>query len=342
MLIRLPLLRSCSTRATAAAVALLCCGHAAQAREDPAPEEPAPETSAADLANVEILPAFPGLEALRLRFEGDFVPAGGLEDGADVSVYRPDLRLRVAVPIGDRAGIQLVTRFGSAHYEFDGATDFFGTGLRSDDPFDPLFDAGIELQGSLLLNPGGSWLFEEERWSLLAALQGRARWESGAFSDGLTGGGGIALGYEIPRRLQLALGMSVGTRLAQSGANVGPIFSARWNVNDWLTLRSRERGAQVEVRLGPRLEAFAAGFITGKRWRLENRSDLPGGITFQDEQVRVGVGVEWKLSRRIRLNVESGVIAKRQLEVRVEGGDDLSDVDGDVAGYLGVRIDLRP
>jgi hypothetical protein len=63
---------------------------------------------------------------------------------------------------------------------------------------------------------------DQERWSVLVDTFGKARSEAGSdISEALTWGGSPAAGYKLGRRLEIAAGGSIGTRL------VGPTAAYR-------------------------------------------------------------------------------------------------------------------
>lgn len=312
-----------------------------------APAEPRPEPrqriEQRDLVNLET-PAFPGYrvrDAFRIRVESRFLPAAGF-DHFDADLYQPAVRLRATAPLSKRAVLRLTGRFLTSLYEIDGVTDFFGTGPSSGDAFDDFFRASLALQGGFRINESRGLFVDEEKWSLLGVAFGRSRWEQGAFGDALTGGGTLALGYEIEDLIRLALGVTVESRLDRGGARVGPAVDLRWNVNDRFTVRNRGRGLQLEYRLSPRFELLLAGFYDGDKFLLDRRAGLPNDLTFRDDRVQAGAGFEWKISRHFRLNLEAGAVAWRELRVRSADDGTLSKEKGDPSAYLDVRFEVRP
>ena len=142
--------------------------------------------------------------------------------------------------------------------------------------------------------------------------------------DGLTGGGTLGLGYQS-RRLRIALGASVESKLSGSGVNVGPVASIRWDPTKRITVRNRGTGGQVEYRLSKPLKVFVAGYLQGRRYRL----------------VLVGAGFEWRFSKHFVINLEGGAVTSHEIKVR-SNGETLSSMTAKPAGYFDVRIALRP
>lgn len=318
-------------------------GDEAPTGEPEPPPAPKPPREPFDTVNLET-PAYPGYrvrEAFRVRVQTRFVPAAAF-DGFDADLYQPNLRLRVTAPLSKRAVLQLTGRFRASVYDFHGDTDFFGQGPSSSDPFDDLFSSSLGLQAGFRLNDK-RWLFaEDEKWSVLAGVFGEARWEQGAFSDGLSGGGALGLAYQLDDRLRVALGVNVDSRIDRGGVSVGPIADFRWNVTDRFTVRNRGSGVQLEYGLTPHLELFVAGFYQGSKYRLNQRVGLPGDLVFEDKAAQAGTGLEWKLSHHLRVNVEVGAVAWRQLKVRSHHDGTLSKETGDPSAYFDIRFELRP
>ncbi len=329
--------------------AILLCGLAVATPAGAGPEEAAdpPATPGDTPSELLLIPALPGERLFQLRLESEVIPNAGLEDKGSFTTVRPALRLRAAAPLADRLTGQIVARYASTLYSFEGRQPWFGnappvTPAPSSNPFDDLHDARLSLQAAFELNQESHLLFSGERWALLGELFGGARWEAGAFDDGLLGGGGVALGYEYPRKLRLVLGFAMRSRIAESGFTVDPVFSARWRVTEDLTVRSRGRGAQIEYRWSRRLMTYATAFRTGSSWRLDRRSGVPSSTVLNDKQTRAGLGLEWRPHRQLRMHLELGAVVDRELEVDVRNGGSLSEIDGSPSAYLVVSFELRP
>jgi hypothetical protein len=290
-----------------------------------------------------LVPAFPGSGKLRLRFETLALPGAGLEDKGSVDMVRSGLRLRAPVRVTPRLTLQATGHYAVTHYGFEGKQDFFDGRRRvSSNPFGVFHEVSASLQSAFVLNPQGHLLFANEQWSLLGEVFGAARWERDAFTGGLLGGGGLAIGYQFPGRLQLALGVSLRSQIAENGLGVDSIFSVRWRVTDKLTVRTRGRGGQIEYEWSRRFLSYAAAFRSGQSWRLEKRQGVPGNSVLSDQQLRCGVGFEWRPHNQLRILLETGAIASRKIEVDVRGSGSLSEIDGDPSAYIVISFELRP
>ena len=287
-------------------------------------------------------PIFPQVQyrdAFRLRVQSHLVPPSDF-GSANIGVYNTDVRLRVTVPFSKRGVLQFTARGGTSQYTFSGSTDWFGLGSTSSDPVEGLYALAFALQGAYRLNDGGYVFLDGESWSVLGGAFGSSFWEGNDFADGWTGGGTVGLGYQS-KRLRLALGVRVDSKLTGSGANVGPVASIRWDPTKRLTLRNRGLGGQIEYQLWRPLKVFATGYVSSHSFRLSERPGVPRALMLHDRQVLAGVGFEWRPSRRFVLNLEGGVVASHEIEIQ---SDDvtLSSITAEPAGYVAIRIALRP
>ncbi len=289
----------------------------------------------ADPSNIES-PIFPEAryrDAVRLRLETHFVPSANFGT-YKANLYQPSLRARFTFPVSDRSVLQLTARGTLSHYDLSGSADPLGLG-RPD--LGELGAVSLVLQGAYQLNET-AFVFEDgETWSLLANLFARSRWESSAFSDALTYGGAMALGYQSAK-WRLALGLNLESPLTGSGVDVGFTGTLRWDPTDRLTIRNRGSGIQFEYDLVRDFEIFGAGYLDSQTYLL----DEPGEITLRDSQTLVGGGFEWRISRHFRLNLEAGLVATHKIKVKEEGGATLSSKTADPGGYADLRIEIRP
>ena len=304
---------------------------------------PVPGSITTTPSELVFLPAFPGAKALRLRIQNEVLPGAGLDDDGAVDRFRLGIQARGGLVPTKRLTLQATLRYASTHYGFDGVQDFFdGIRTRSSDPFGPFHDVSASLQSAFVLNPHDHLFLAQEEWSLLGELFGASRWEGDALGGGVLGGGGLAVGYELPNRLQLALGVSLRSKLAENSLGVDPVFSLRWRITKSLTLRTRGRGGELEYEWSGRFRSSLSVFRSGQSWRLEKRRGVPGSSIWSDQQLRASVGFEWRPHRQLRIQLETGAIVTRTLEVETRGRGSLSQIDGDPSAFLVIGVSLLP
>jgi hypothetical protein len=325
---------------------------AAQHHEGQEEQSPGPETtlegpaSEGTLLNAPPVPELPITEAFRIRLQTFIAPEAGMGSG-DVTTIREEMNARATVPVNDKTMVRVALRLAESPYDFQG--DVWGSeasvpdlGRDPDDAIGnlDLHTAQIELESAYRLSRDTHWLAKQEEWSAIGALYTGSRWEDGAFHSGLDGGGALGVGYEIPERLRLALGVTLHTPLEYADIDVGPFVLLRWRPVDWFTLRTRKIGLQAEFVLTPTLEAHLAGFRSTDRYRLNDREPL-GDLTFRDRQVRVGAGLEWTLSNWLHLMLEGGAILDHNVRIQEEDHGTLLSSQGNPSGYFEVHFEVR-
>src|SRR5262245_24948338 len=315
----------------------------------PPPERSTEEGVAGELGFL-AAPPFPELaitEAVRMRLETFGAPDASVGSG-HVSLVRPQLSARAtwfaSERILSRIGIQLV----ESHYDFSGTVwgtiihPFSGQPIVADRLIGDLdlHAARVALDGAYRLSDQTHWLAQDERWSLIGSLFGGSRWENSEFDSGLAGGGAVGFGYEIPKRLRIALGVSVGTPIEDASAKLNPLFHLRWRPTDRIAVRSRELGLQAEFALTPVLGVYLTGFRSSDGYRLRDRDRL-GDLSFRDRYLRFGGGIDWTLANWLSLELEGGAITSRKLRVHEEHLGTLLSEDGDPSAFYEVRFEVR-
>jgi hypothetical protein len=348
-----------SRMATAAFAACLCAASIASAADaEPKPKPPRDEEPTTGEGNVvgesTRLGEIPFAEldisdAFRTHAENFYAPDASIGSG-HVSLVRPELGLRITAPVNERLVLRLATRVAESRYRFRG--DVWGgpvvltvgtvpdADLLIGDHLD-LHSARVAFEGAYRLTDETSWFAPVEQWGILAAANIGSRWEDSEFESGLTTGGALGVGYEIPETLRLAAGVSLQTPLDEGDLDVDPFVALRWRPTDWLTVRSRELGAQVEFELMPTLEAYIAGFRSSDRFRLRDRFDPLGDLMFRDRHLRFGAGVDWSCVHWLRIGLEAGALTNRRLRVQEEDRGTLISRRAETSAYFEIRFELR-
>jgi hypothetical protein len=287
------------------------------------------------------VPAFPGVvprQPVRLS-AGVFVAPEASFDGGDIGLVRPEIRGRATMPFAAVASIQLTADFRASLYDVEGRQRLFADCADCPDP-DDLYSSALGMQGGYGLNEERHLFHPGEQWAVLGAIFVRARWEPGAFLDGVTPGCSIGLGYRLEDRLRLALGVRIARDLDGGGVDVDPGAYLRWNIVPKVQLRNRGLGAQLEYRPTERVELFLSGFRDSDSFRLDDRPGLASGTTFRDRQVLVGGGVVLTLSDKLKLAVELGAIVDRRMSLNAPSGR-VASRDVDPSPYFALRGEAR-
>lgn len=325
-------------------VALLLVAASAAAAQEATHEPSSADGTVAGESTFLDTPPLPGLDimdALRFDVRSFAAPDAPLESG-HVSLYRPELRARITVPLAERAVLRVAGQIETSRYTFRGAAGGatpYELGRKDLD----LHRAQLSLEGSYRFDAFPPALVStEEIWSCVGALFGNSRWEDGEFRSGLGTGAALGVGYALPGHLRVVVGLSLHNSRSEDGLNLGPLFSLRWYPSERLTLRTRELGLQIDYDLAPGLDLYATGFRTSDRFALSDRLGAPDDLRFSDRFVRVGAGVDWRVVRWLDFQMEVGGIAYRRIRVDNEDLGTLASARGDPSVYLDVRMELRP
>jgi hypothetical protein len=335
------------------AAAAIASAEEAEAEATPPREPSTVEGNVAGDSTLLDAPPFPGpdvSEAFRIQAETFAAPDASIGSG-HVSVVRPELGLRATWPVSDRLVLRMLTRVAESPYRFRG--DVWGSTVLF--PFAPsltadqligerldLHAARLALEGAYRLSDDTNWFADGEQWAVIGATNVGSRWEDGSFHSGLSAGGALGVGYEIPNLLRVALGASLQTSLEKAELDPGPFFSLRWRPIDRVTVRTRELGLQVEVDLSPSYEFYLTGFRSSDSYRLRDRFGPLGDLSFRDRQVRLGVGFDWSLVKWLSIDLEAGAIVDRRLRVHEEDLGTLLSRRVDPSAYFEVRLEVRP
>lgn len=330
-----------------AAIAVACLFAAAESA--PAAEPAGPkqvivvdEPTVVDVPVVVDEPVFPGVVPRRpVRMWGGvfFAPEADFGDNT-ISLARPEIRVRAGLPFSALANFQIAADFQASRYDVSGDEALFDSCSQCPEP-DDLYSTSIGTQGGIRLNDDRHVFLAAEQWALLAAIFTRARWEPGAFLSGVTPGGSLAIGYQIPEHLRLAIGARIERALDGDGVSVDPTIYVRWDVWPQLQLRSRGMGATLEYELSQRWEAFVTGFQESEAFRLEDRSGLDAGATFRDRRALVGGGVILTVVRALKVSAELGAIVDRRVSVNARSDGRLDARNGDPSPYVALRAEGR-
>jgi hypothetical protein len=293
-----------------------------------------------------------GQEVREERSLGELVKVGlkasnrfvGLADFGDYKAnsYQPEFRARVTAPVAKNAGIRLMGTGRVLHYDFiDGRSDL-GIGSRSGGPFDDLYNWSVRLQGVYLANGNWTLFSESEQWSLMTDLFTRASWEKGAsMSDSFGGGGSLAVGYRLGRTLELAAGVSLRTSPRTGNLKVAPVFEFDWRINDRWKLSSQGLGLRLQRRVGERFTLFTRARLETSSYLLDERGAEIGDAYLRIRQVPVGLGLEWRPTKHLRVTTLGGVMAVHQLEVKDSHGQLVDRDSAKPSPYFLIRFDLK-
>lgn len=281
---------------------------------EPAAEPaPAPVPGAPAEREVRYQISFAGLMAFNTEFE---------DDQGDLTVYRSGVGVGAAVPIGERASLDVSLDYELSSYQFEDATGFIeGT----DDPFESVHRVSLSaLYG----------VQRTERWGWFAGGNATSAGEEGAdFGESLTGGvlGGVR--YKLSENVTVGLGAAVRTRLEESPL-VLPVVQLDWKISDRWSLST---AGQPGLTLGyTPVDAWT--FTLGGGWefrnfRLDEDGPLPDGVV-AEHRFPVALGAVWRATPQLSITGAVGAYFGQSFEVSDEDGDEVADLDADTTPFL--------
>jgi hypothetical protein len=259
----------------------------------------------------------------------------------DLGLARPELRVRIPIPVNGVLNLQLTGEFKSSFYDTSGGGRLFEDCAACPSPGE-LYSTTLALQGGYLLNRSRYLIVEDEQWALVTALYGRARFEPGAFEESVTPGLSLGIGYQLPRRLRIAIAGRIERALDGDGVKISPWGYFRWDPLPKWRLRLRGLGLQLEYRPVPRFQFFVTGFQTSDRFRMDDRPNLGSAPTFRDRRAVVGGGLVIKIFRDLRLSGELGAVVDRRVSLNTRDDGRIDTNRGATAPYFSFRLELRP
>jgi hypothetical protein len=165
-----------------------------------------------------------------------------------------------------------------------------------------------------------------DSWWLGAQPYLSAKLEPGAdLADSLKGGSVLVVGYTHGDDLEILAGAKVGTKLDRRGAFVWPYLRVRWQIRDDLQLRLENATLRLGYELSEDVELIA--FASGRtdRYRLD-RSDAPAlgptPATFGITEASAGVGARVRVTPRVRLSANAGLLFWQRIRI-ADGDSDL-------------------
>ena len=257
----------------------------------------------------------------------------GLDSGGEFSLRRVVARISLGYRTDPSTTTAFSLGYGYAGYDFGGG----GAGAFSS-PWENIhsLNAGVSFRRKV-----------SERWSLLAVPSARLVGESDAIArDALSGGGIAGLFYRFSDRLSMGPGFGAFTQLEDTTAFF-PILLVNWQIAErWRFETGRGLGASLgpglllsyrhcdswALMLGGRYERF--------RFRLDPNGSTPNGVG-EDRGAALYLGTRYTLSNKGSIDVFGGVDVGGELRLENAVGSPISQVDHDVAPFVGMSASFR-
>jgi hypothetical protein len=185
-------------------------------------------------------------------------------------------------------------------YDFSGANVLSPT---NNQPFNDLYRAALCGQIHTQI---------DRRIAYFAGVELELAGEDGAsVNDSLSVGalGGVTV--TSSEHLSVSLGLAALSQL-EDDPWIWPWLGFEWRANDWLELDARGTEFEARAKLGSSWTALTRVDYTLRQFRLSDDDPLSGGA-FRDEDIRAGLGLEWKADDGVQLSLLGGVSLWREL-----------------------------
>jgi hypothetical protein len=268
--------------------------------------------------------------SLALRAQHAFTADLG-DVAGDVAVSRAAADLGLAFPIGERSQLRFTLFSETSFYSFGDDTAFV-TGK----PWEDVQELGFGTMFSNQLS---------ETWSYFVGAGVDASYEFGAdVGDSITFLGLGGAGYRVSPELNLGLAAIVSTRIEDDVFFIA-FPTIDWQPSkDWRLSTGPGSGRSVELRLSYQaseqvtLGAFAA--FEPRAFRLDENGPVPDGVG-RDWRVPVGLAATWSPSPRVSFSLEGGAFVYTQLTLDDANGDEIREVEPDIAPFILAQVEFR-
>jgi hypothetical protein len=264
----------------------------------------------------------------KLNFEGVyFFPTDFKSAEGEIGTTRAGVNFSASFPVGEMSEIAFAFNNTLSWYDFDDARAF---PARRDGtfqgPLDETFEHELGVRFSTQIN---------ERWGWYVGGGVNVAGERGAsWSEAATYAALVGLTYTPSRSLLIGPAILVSTRL-EDEPTVFPAAIINWQIAEqWRfhtlspALGNTGRAAILEYAATEQIAfSIGVGFVSSE-YRLDADDESPPskGI-LRDRAVAAFVGVDWKPTARVSLDVKAGALVWREFELRDSEGNGIMDVE---------------
>lgn len=271
--------------------------------------------------------------SLKLRGNSEYLFDTDIDGGGKFNLFRFGLSQDTTFVPDEKWRFTLGTSYSFNKFDFSGTG-----GIGGLDPWDDINVLNLSLRISYAIN---------DKWGVFAVPLLGFLGESGArLGDSLTGGGIAGFSYSIGRKLILAFGGLVRSRIEDDVIGF-PIAYLRWEITERLTLSTLASGVRTEIGPGAGINydlggGFSAGLSGGyefSRFRLDSDGPYPGGVG----DVK-GMPIWGRISYEtgsLTFNAYGGYIFIGRLELENSRGRRIEKDDFDPAPFIGGGISLK-
>ncbi len=266
---------------------------------------------------------------------------------ADASEFRTNLGFRAVAPLTESFALRTTAAGHASFFDYSGdrtglEMELGGIEFGSIDLFERLYGAQFGLGGVYRLPFQPAVFGVTPIWSVFAEGRAQLNWEDGAsLSDAVKGSGALGLGFQLDRKLEIALGVSVGSRIDEGGVSVSPVLGFRWRFCEGMRLESQGTGLMFAMDLHPELELQLRGSYDSDRYRLDDGGTPLTDLTLRQREVPVLVALRWSPTPHWRLAAGAGSGVYQQWKVEADDDGPSNSVDAGPAALTWLRVEYR-
>lgn len=272
-------------------------------------------------------PATP-LPSVSLELYGYADFAGQFESGnSNLSTRRGGWRAQVYEEDEDRI-LAFEIGIEGSFYQFSGVPPLGGV---STDPFNDLYRTQLGFSFARVPEMGrlGGFAGVEVTFGGEDEVQ---------TTDGVSGGAITGLRYRAAENLTLAAGVAGISRL-EDDARLWPFLGFEWGLTEAVQLSIFGPDIELSWKASDSLRGMLIAEYDMRQYRL-NEEGPTAGSALRDEEIRIGMGLEWSPKSSIQLRLEGGVTLWRELTMLPSAGGTSSASEIEPTPYLGLELVL--
>lgn len=155
-------------------------------------------------------------------------------------------------------------------------------------------------------------------------------------TEGVSGGALTGLRYHAANNLTLAAGLAGVSRL-EDDARIWPFIGFEWGVTENIHLSILGPDIELSWKASEHLRGMLIAEYDMRQYRL-NQDGPTAGAALRDEEIRIGMGLEWSPKSSIQLRLEGGLTLWRELTMLPGAGGESTSSEIEPTPYLGFEL----
>ncbi len=268
-----------------------------------------------------------GREPVSVGYQHKF--NAGIDGGSDVEVDRWSVNLGLPLYNNEGSFAALSVNYGYDDYRFSGEFS----------PWSEVTKIGLGVPIFWKLN---------EKWRWATILRGGVAYESGADkSDAFTYGVVSSFDYKVSDTLTIGPGISFFKQF-EHDSSVFPIVSIKWNITDKFLLSTgpsegANAGANISLKYdyNTHWDFYSGFYFQSNLFRLSESSEVASDGIGEEKSVAVYAVAKYKMSDHFSCSIIGGLSFANEYNIFDEDGEEVQELDGDSAPFIGIRANLE-